>query len=77
MSTSSSTRGKIPPFWDHPPTRKNRELIERIRQTPRKPLSRDEVFEREVSFVYGNLPSSSPLSKDEVRQILLEDQKSP
>ena len=64
-------------FWNHPPLPEHRALVERIRKTPLKRLTSDEVFEREVSFVYGNLPVRSPLSKNDVRRILREERGTP
>ena len=49
--------------------RKALDLAEKARG--RKMTSR-EIFEQKVSFVYGNLPDRSDLSKAQVRQFLRE-----
>ena len=35
-----------------------------------RPMTPEEHFEQRVSFVYGQLPRSSTITKDEVREVL-------
>ncbi len=45
-------------------------LEKRLRKAASKPMTKDEVREQRISFVYGNLPHNSTLTREEVARIL-------
>lgn len=45
-------------------------LLGELRRAAKRKMSSQEIFEQEVSYVYGNMPSGSKLTKDDVRQYL-------
>lgn len=45
-------------------------LLERLRESARRPLTKREVAEQRISWVYGNLPDDSTLTRDEVARII-------
>ena len=47
-------------------------LVEKLVRAAKRKMTSDEIFEQEVSYVYGNMPSRSDLTKDDVRKYLLE-----
>ena len=55
-----------------PITDELRELSARLRESAGRRLTKEEIFEQEVSFVYGNMPSKSTITKEQVREYLLE-----
>ena len=55
---------KLPPA---PP----RPILEKLLKHARHySLTKDEFFEQTVSFVYGQLPPDSPVTKDQIRETL-------
>ncbi len=47
-------------------------LVQKLIKAAQRKMTREEIFEQEVSYVYGNLPSGSKLTKDEIRKYLLD-----
>jgi hypothetical protein len=45
-------------------------LLERLRESARRPLTKREVAAQRISWVYGNLPDDSTLTRDEVARII-------
>ena len=59
------------PIRDHPPpSAVHRRALELFKKAQGTTMTGRELFEQKVSFVYGNLPDRSDLSKDQVREIL-------
>ncbi len=54
---------------DHTPE-PDQKLLARLREAAARPMSKEERDEQCVSFVYGNLPFRSTMTKDEVRDVL-------
>jgi len=46
----------------------NEHLIQRLQESASKPLSRDELERQRVSFVFGNLPQDSTITRDRVER---------
>jgi hypothetical protein len=46
------------------------DLLQRLQDATGRPMTTDQWFEQCVSFVYGNLPYRSTLTKEDVRKIL-------
>ncbi len=44
------------------------ELIKRLRESASKPVTKEELAQQRVSFVYGNLPSDSTVTRDRVAE---------
>ena len=49
-------------------------LIERLKAVAGQKLSREEIFEQKVSFVFGNQPSKSTVTREQVIKHLRERQ---
>ena len=47
-------------------------LIQRLKEVAGQKLSRKEIFAQKVSFVYGNLPSRSTVTREQVINHLRE-----
>lgn len=47
-------------------------LAERLREVAGRKLSADEILEQTVSWIYGNMPDDSSVTREQVRQSLLE-----
>jgi len=47
-------------------------LLERLKESARQGVSREERAKQRVSFVYGNLPYGSKISREDVERQLLE-----
>ena len=45
-------------------------LLERLRESARRPLTKAEVVEQRISWVYGNLPRDGTLTRDEVARMV-------
>ena len=45
-------------------------LESRMKQAASKPMTKEEVRRQRLSFVYGQLPSSSTLTREEVAKLL-------
>lgn len=45
-------------------------LIADLRKSASQPVSAEERFDRTVTFVHGNLPSSVSMTRDDVERIL-------
>lgn len=65
------------PDLNVPATPEHNRLIEKLEQAAGQKLSKEEIFEQEVSFVYGNLPSTRTLTREQVRAHLLERRGEP
>lgn len=46
------------------------ELEQRLRKAAATPMTKAEVRRQRISFVYGNLPQSSTLTREEVEKLL-------
>jgi hypothetical protein len=46
------------------------ELIRRLEASAKRQLSKDEVRAQRVSFVYGNMPQESSMSRNQVEAII-------
>ena len=53
-------------------TPEHRQLIRNMKRVAGQKLSRQELFEQEVSWVYGNLPETRTDTREQVRERLLE-----
>lgn len=42
------------------------ELLKRLHESPAKPATKDELEKQLISFVYGNLPSDSTITRAQV-----------
>ena len=45
-------------------------LLGELSSAAKRKMNSEEIFEQEVSYVYGNMSSGSKLTKDDVRQYL-------
>lgn len=52
------------------PLKIDEELERRLRKAAATPMTKEEVRRQRISFVYGNLPQSSPLTREEVEKLL-------
>lgn len=43
-------------------------LIRRLEESARKPVTKSELLEQRVSFVFGNLPANSTITRDRVAE---------
>ncbi len=43
-------------------------LIKRLEESAKKPITKEELMRQRVSFVYGNLPSDSTVTRDRVAE---------
>lgn len=43
-------------------------LLERLRKAAGKPITREELEQQRVSFVYGNLPKDSTITREKVAE---------
>ena len=41
-------------------------LIKRLKESAKKPITRAELEQQRISFVFGNLPSNSTITRDKV-----------
>ena len=41
-------------------------LIKRLKESAKKPITKEELTRQRVSFVYGNLPKGSTITRDRV-----------
>jgi len=48
------------------------ELLSKLKQTVERKLSAAEILEQRISFVFGSLKPGSGITRERVRQILLE-----
>ena len=44
--------------------------IERMKQASKRRMTREEIMEQRISWVYGNLGSKSKLSREEVERLV-------
>ena len=51
-------------------TKTDAAFVERLRAAAKRGLSVNEVREQRVSFVYGNLPKGSPMTRHQVKEAL-------
>ena len=51
-------------------TSRHKKLVEELSSAANKRMTRQEIFEQEVSYVYGNMPFGNRLTKDDVRRYL-------
>jgi hypothetical protein len=49
-------------------------LIERLRKAAEKPITKDELARQRVSFVFGNLPDNSGITREQVSQKIKENE---
>jgi hypothetical protein len=47
------------------------ELLERLRLAAQRPMTREEVREQKISWVLGNLPFDSAVTRDEVEAAIV------
>lgn len=47
-------------------------LLEKIASAPAHKPSATEIFEQRISFVYGAMPKDSHISREQVRQVIIE-----
>lgn len=52
------------------PLKIDEELEQRFRRAATTPMTKEEVRRQRISFVYGNLPQSSTLTREEVEKLL-------
>lgn len=50
------------------------DLIRRLQESASKPVSKEELARQRVSFVYGNLPSNSTITRDRVAERIKENE---
>ena len=43
-------------------------LIRRMRESAKKPITKEELERQRVSFVYGNLPDKSEITREKVAE---------
>ena len=48
----------------------DKNLKRRLKLAAGKPMTKEEVRRQRISFVYGNLPSSSTMTREEVEKIV-------
>lgn len=46
------------------------QLLKRLHESAAKPVTKSELARQQISFVYGNLPSDSNITRDQVAQRL-------
>ena len=46
----------------------NARLIERLQESASKPVTKEELARQRVSFVYGNLPADSTITRERVAE---------
>lgn len=51
-------------------TEEEETLIARLRRSAGKPLTKQEVEAQRISWVFGNLPTSSKLTRDDVVKLI-------
>ena len=51
------------------------EISERLRKAATKKLSSEEIQKQRVSFVFGNMPASSSVTRQQVEQKIYNDKK--
>ena len=44
------------------------ELLRRLKRAASKPITKDELAKQRVSFVYGNLPTDSAITRERVAE---------
>jgi hypothetical protein len=44
----------------------DRALLKRLEASAKKPITKKELAEQRISFVFGNLPSDSPITRERV-----------
>ena len=49
-------------------------LIKRLQESAGKPITKKELAEQRVSFVYGNLPGKSTITRDRVEKRLKKNE---
>ena len=47
------------------------DLVRRLVEAVQRKMTAEEIFEQEVSWAYGNMPSDSKLTREDVREHLL------
>lgn len=50
--------------------KKDKAMEARMKRAASKPMTKEEVRRQRLSFVYGQLPSSSTLTREEVAKLL-------
>lgn len=50
--------------------KRDKALEARMKRAASKPMTKEEVRKQRLSFVYGQLPSSSTLTREEVAKLL-------
>lgn len=51
-------------------------LLEALRSVANKPMTARDLMEQRVSFVYGSIDAASGVTRDRVRQLILEQEGS-
>jgi len=51
-------------------------LIRRLEQSVKKQLTKEELEQQRISFVYGNLPNKSTITRDRVARKIKENEGS-
>lgn len=51
-------------------------LLEALRSAATKPMTARDVMEQRVSFVYGSMDAASGVTRERVRQLILEQEGS-
>jgi hypothetical protein len=52
------------------------ELLEALRSVAAKPMSAVDLLEQRVSFVYGSIDAASGVTRERVRQLILQQEGS-
>ena len=63
-----------PSVFRRSPSEQERQLIERVKKLKLigRRMTKEEIFEQKVSFVYGQMGHSSSVSQEQVREMLLK-----
>ena len=48
------------------------ELIKRLEEAAKKPITKEQLERQRVSFVYGNLPADSTITREQVEKRIKE-----
>jgi hypothetical protein len=49
-------------------------LLDAVRAASRRKMTSDEILEQRVSFVYGSMDAASAVTRDRVRQMILDQE---
>lgn len=51
-------------------TKTSEELLRRLQEAAKRTLTKDELHRQRVSFIYGNLPDDSPITRNQIESVL-------